>query len=172
MIKDCFSKSFNFEAGKDTYFLLMPVPGFAVFYDVVDSGATPSGFAGIAYPTYATNFGNGLTSNYNYSKFRYAAQSIELVNNSNDMQWGGSISVWKADVSIATSIRLATNFDTPIAGIQVECPRLIGMNSITLLVPIGAKVNSFKEGCFSYAYDRSGLFEWNDFLQGTECTVF
>jgi len=159
-IKDCYTNSIDFEAGKDTWLILAPVPGYALFTNIQDIGDQPELFVGTAYPTYDTNFGNGNSSNYNYSAFRYASQCIGIYPTSNAMQTAGSITVWRVDLDLASM-----NYGNPTSGVNLPYleRNLIGANSIQPSAPRDNISHAFMQGLYSYAYDRTGTFEWNEF---------
>lgn len=98
MQKDSMTTSQQFEEGKDTYILFLPVPGYAYFIGVANIGSLPTSYVGVPYPNYVANYGANATNN-NFTAYRYVAKNMGLYSMSNFMNFGGSISVWRADIN-------------------------------------------------------------------------
>lgn len=180
-IKDCATTAVSFAANRDTYIIVAPVPGVAYFTaDVAVGAAAPTSFTAVNFPTYATNFGavtgpgtagdnrDVRPSLINYNKFRYASLAAGLYPTSNMMQYGGSISVWKGDISLAKSAGGAVqtvNVIPPNSVLSdITTHHLAGTSSISTLVPRDNYTESFIKGAYTASYDNSGDFEWSDFL--------
>jgi len=183
-IKDCATTALNFTAGNDTYVVVSPVPGYAYFTASVPIGTTPGTFTGVPYNTYDSNFGpfnSGTVGNDqltaptspSFNKFRYASLAAGIYPTSNMMQFAGSISVWKGDISlceIAGSADQTTDFTAVPPGItttrlsDVTVHKLAGTNSISSVVPRDNYTESFIKGAFAISLDNTGDFEWSDFL--------
>jgi hypothetical protein len=160
-IKDCMTTSLTFPSGKDTYILILPIPGYAFFIQSVNIGTLKDlTFAGRAYPTYETNFGHsGFPAQNNYTKFRYASMAAGLYPTSNSMQFSGSIQVWKADVNLSTLVSNIT--DPSITGSMIQ--RITGLENVTQVAPRDNYSSSFINGAFACSVDN-GDFAWNDFI--------
>lgn len=166
-IKDCFTTALNFTPGVDTYILVAPVPGYAYFIaesSTVGSAAPPV-FTGVPFPTFETNFGTGADFDNKFSKFRYASAAAGLYPTSNFMQFAGSIQSWKIDLNLAEN--LATALTTTTTNAQFLQKRVQGMQGITPLVPRDNYSESFIKGAYTYAFDKTTNFEWEDFVSST-----
>jgi len=178
-VKDCSTTSISFTPNTDTYIVVAPVPGIAYFKSEVAIGTQPNAFVAVPYSTYTSNFGSvnqGTAGDdiavrpslINYNKFRYASLASGIYPTSNMMQYGGSISVWKADISLGES---TTSAVTNVATIppnsfanDITAHHLIGCGSINPLVPRDNYTESFIKGSFTSSFDNSGDFEWSYFL--------
>jgi len=98
MIKDCNTLTVSAPAGKDTYIVKAPVPGYSIFKQSVAVGAQPTSLVGTVSNTYEQNYGNGSPKQNNYSNFRFASGGIGVYPTMNYMSFNGSISTWKADL--------------------------------------------------------------------------
>jgi len=180
-IKDCATTSISFTANRDTYIIVAPVPGVAYFTaDVAVGAAAPTSFTAVNFSTYATNFGavtGPATSGdsrdirpslLNYNKFRYASLAAGLYPTSNMMQYGGSISVWKGDISLAKASGGAVQTVNVVPPnnllADITTHHLAGTSSISTLVPRDNYTESFIKGAYTASYDNSGDFEWSEFL--------
>jgi len=104
-IKDRNTVSVNFTKNKQTYILVLPIPGYMYFMGEAAIGSVPTTFTGVTMSTYDSNFGDvGGKGQGNFSKFRFASLSAELQSTSNEFQWGGSVKVWRIDVSFQDSL--------------------------------------------------------------------
>lgn len=180
-IKDCFTTAIDFTAGMDTYIIVAPVPGVAYFTGVAAIGSVPTTFTAVNFPTYRTNFGSLIgpgtaggnrdirPSVMNYNKFRYASLATGLYPTSNMMQYGGSVSVWKGDISIVRGSAAALQDGTDTVS-DLTTHHLSGTSSITTLVPRDNYTESFIKGAYSASYDNSGDFEWSEFLYDSSYT--
>lgn len=170
-IKDCFTTSLSFTPGEDTYILIAPVPGYAYFIGSSASvgGAPPTTWTGVPFPTYETNFGaTGNDSQNKFSKFRYASLAAGLYPTSNFMQFSGSIQVWRVDLNLAETLRDAiTATGTPNTTEAFVAKRIQGLQGITTLVPRDNYSNSFIQGAYTFAFDKTQDFEWQDFVSGS-----
>jgi len=170
-IKDCFTTSLNFAAGQDTYVLIAPVPGYAYFIgtSATVGGAPPTNWVGVPFPTYETNFGtNGADSNNKFSKFRYASLAAGLYPTSNFMQFSGSIQVWRVDLNLAENLDLAITVVDTSATQQFVQKRIQGLQGVTTLVPRDNYSESFIKGAYTFGFDKTQDFEWQDFCSATQ----
>jgi len=184
-VKDCATTNLDFTAGNDTYIVVAPVPGYAYFTASVASGVKPTTFVGVPYNTYDSNFGpfvagttgdNQFTAPQapNFNKFRYASLAAGVYPTSNMMQFAGSISVWKGDLSLCTLTGSADQTVDYVPGppisiattrlTDVDVHKLSGTASISTIVPRDNYTESFIKGAFAISLDNSGDFEWSDFL--------
>jgi hypothetical protein len=168
-IKDCFTAAVNFTAGQDTFIVIAPVPGYAYFTQTVATGAVPTVMTGVPFPTYGTNFGAMVPGSNpieltqgSFQKFRYAALAAGVYPTSNLMQFAGSISVWKGDLNLNYT---SGNVLVP-AGTQggAVFNILSGTECISSLVPRDNYTESFIKGAYTMSLDRTGSFDWSDFL--------
>lgn len=118
--KHRYVNSYNFSANVDTYFLLVPVPGFAYFYTTVAAG-TPilanTVWKGVKYSDYDSLFLSNPTVAYNANsivqKFRFVSNHFELVPTTNAQSWTGSVQAYKLPVQFQleeNSAIVATNW--------------------------------------------------------------
>lgn len=170
-IKDCFTTALDFAAGEDTYILVAPVPGYAYFVGTSTTvgGPPPTTWTGVPFPTFETNFGNGTATENKFSKFRYASLAAGLYPTSNFMQFSGSIQVWRIDLNLAETIRPAvTVTGTPNVTEPFVQKRIQGLQGITTLVPRDNYSESFIKGAYTFGFDKSQDFEWQDFVASVE----
>lgn len=171
-IKDCYTTALAFAAGKDTYIVQAPVPGYAYFKAEVDIGADPVQFVGVPFPTFETNFGaTGSDVTNHFSKFRYASMAGGLYPTSNMMQFSGSIQVWRTDLNLAENLTPAAS-TTGLVDISVVTKRIQGISGIVPMAPRDNYSNSFIEGAYTFAFDKSQDFTWEDFCSATLFTQF
>jgi hypothetical protein len=168
-IKDCFTTALNFAAGLDTYILIAPVPGYAYFVGTSTTvgGPPPTTFVGVPFPTYETNFGaTGIDSDNKFSKYRYASLAAGLYPTSNFMQFSGSIQVWRVDLNLAeTSTTAVTAVGPPVTtNPNFLQKRIQGLQGVTTLVPRDNYSESFIKGAYTFAFDKTQDFEWQDFV--------
>lgn len=171
-IKDCFTTSVTFAAAQDTYIIVAPIPGYAYFTATVATGAQPATFTGVPFPTYASNFGNTSnanvpaldeTSGFRYSEYRYASLAAGLYPTSNYMNFAGSVSVWKIDVTLGTGAVSIIPDAVPPATVEALWHNAYGLESITSQAPRDNYTESFIKGAFAIATDKTGDFEWQEF---------
>jgi len=167
-IKDCSTTGIVFTPNTDTYIVSAPVPGFAYFKCEVPIGDDPLLFVGVPFPTFNTNFGDGSNVQNNFSKFRYASLAVGLYPTTNQMRWGGNLSVWRVDLNLAESVRGPD--PTPSAYGLVQ-KRIQGLQGVVPLVPRDNLSHGFINGAFTYAFDKSTDFEWQDFCEATSYTA-
>lgn len=114
-VKHRFVNTVNFAASRDTYFLVLPIPGYAYFFTSVAAG-TPildtTVFTGVRYSNYDSLFfgepavpGN---ASQNVTKFRFVSNHFELVPTTNAQSWTGSVQVWKLPLQFAGSQDVGT----------------------------------------------------------------
>lgn len=172
-IKDCHTTSLAFAPNKDTYICILPVPGYAYFKAEVDIGSDPTTLAGYSFPTYPTNFGTNsqaskdlvpLMSVNNFTKFRYASLACGLYPTSNQMQFAGAVSLWKANINLQRRLG-----EVVIGPALTDTSRngtfsyVSGTNSIKNLIPRDNYTESFIKGVYALSSDSTGDFEWSDF---------
>jgi len=168
-IKDCNTTSLSFTPNTDTYIVIAPVPGYAYFRAEVPIGSDPTAFIGSVFPTFTTNFGSGADSSNNFSKFRYASLAVGLYPTSNMMQFSGSIQVWRVDLNLAETI--AAGVIAPPTSYGVVSKRIQGLQGVVSLAPRDNFSTSFINGAYTFAFDKTQDFEWQDFCSGTAFTT-
>jgi hypothetical protein len=160
-IKDCFTTALSFTANTDTYILQAPVPGYAYFKAEVAVGTDPVIFQGVPFPSYQVNFGNGSDAQNNFSKFRYASMASGIYPTSNMMQFSGSIQAWRIDLNLAEN--LDSSAVVGIVDNSIVKKRIQGLQGVVTLAPRDNYSESFIKGAYTFAFDKSQDFEWNDF---------
>lgn len=167
-IKDCQTTAVSFTANTDTYIVVAPVPGFAYFKAEVPIGGDPTLFVGVPFTTYNTNFGTGTDTDNNFSKFRYASLAAGLYPTSNMMQFSGSIQSWRVDLNLAENI---SNIFSTAAGTTgqggVVSKRIQGLSGVTTLAPRDNYSGSFINGAYTFGFDKTQDFQWQDFCSST-----
>jgi len=159
-IKDCFTTAMAFTPGTDTYIIVAPVPGYAYFEAATPiNGTTALTYVGTTFPTFAQNFGDGNAAPITFSQFRYASLAVGLYPTSNFMQFSGSIQVWRVDLALIRSLQdLAGVNDTDTVQLGVS-----GLQGVTTLAPRDNYSESFIKGAYTYAFDKTQDFEWQQF---------
>lgn len=92
-------------AGKDTYYIVAPTPGIAAYVAFVDAGTIPNGttvFNPIPYQDTDTLMPDS-NCNLNFTSFRHVSNYVEFVPTINATSWSGSITCWKAPMSVYTA---------------------------------------------------------------------
>jgi len=128
-------------SGEDHYICLLPTPGVAYWYGARATGATTQMTLNpVYYSDFTTLFPNSSEDSV-VNSFRYASNVIEIVPTANQMSWGGSISVWKgqlstslgAFVSAGTAVNYVLDGDEAVNSVKPESvlPFNQGMYSIT-----------------------------------------
>lgn len=166
-IKDCFTTSLAFAPGEDTYIIVAPVPGYAYFIGTSTSvgGPPPTVWTGVPFPTFETNFGDGTDTQNKFSKFRYASLAAGIYPTSNFMQFSGSIQCWRLDLNLADNIRDAViTTGTPNVVQAFVQKRIQGLQGVTTLAPRDNYSESFIKGAYTFGFDKSQDFEWQDFV--------
>jgi hypothetical protein len=174
-IKDCSTTALSFTANTDTYIVIAPIPGYAYFKAEVAPGVRPSIFTGVPFSTYATNFGANTVAGTvppamslnNFTRFRYASLAAGLYPTSNYMSYAGSVSVWKADINLRTSQGNVMVTATDTIDRRGMFNSLEGFSAIAPLIPRDNYTESFIKGAYTMSLDRSGKFDWDDFMYST-----
>lgn len=155
--------SFTFDAAKDVYFLLAPVPGYAYFKAVVTAG-TPidenTNFEGIPYSDLVSMFGGdpaGKQTADTVQRFRFISNHFELVPTTNAMSWTGSIQAYKIMLATATAIGNPAGDTVNLVGLQ-------GCNTTNANQYTGP----FNLGVYTGAYSRSSVFNFQTVLENTK----
>jgi hypothetical protein len=169
-IKDCNTTALDFTAGKDTYILVAPVPGYAYFRADVDIGTDPIKFVGTRFPTFESNFGTGSDTQNKFSKFRYASLAAGIYPTSNMMQFSGSVQVWRVDLNLAEQLKTGPlGASTPYTvDASVVTKRIQGLQGVVSLAPRDNYSNSFIKGAYTFAFDKTEDFQWQDFCAGIQ----
>lgn len=99
-------------SGSDYYFLLLPVPGASYFGLSTTTGiSNTSNWSATMYPDYPTIFGDASTASNQVSSFRHVSNHFELVCNSNQTTWSGSITAHKLPSQVIRKTTMATLAD-------------------------------------------------------------
>lgn len=134
-------------AGRDTYLLLLPVPGIACYRIDLAAGANLTSsdqFDPVFYSDCATMFPNGADTTLNFNSFRYISNHIELVPTVNATQWAGSITAWKLPIAVVTR--------SGIAGVGSGLLTVTGLqavNATNVNMYSGPICNGIYSGCYS-----------------------
>lgn len=168
-IKDCNTTSIAFTPDTDTYLIIAPVPGYAYFKAEVPIGVNPGTFIGTTFPTFSTNFGSGDVGVNNFSKFRYASSAVGLYPTSNLMQFSGSVQMWRVDLNLIETLQSAVTAVGPPVITRDTFVNLgvAGLAGIRSLAPRDNYSESFIRGGYTFAFDKSQDFEWQNFVSAS-----
>lgn len=150
----------TFEAARDVYYILAPVPGVAYFRASVGAGgpigpATP--FQAVHYSDAVSMFGDntGQTAGDKVTKFRYVSSHIEFVPTTNQMTWSGNIQSWKMPISVEVRNAAASTGVYGLTGLQ-------GCNATNANQYTGP----FNLGVYTACYSKASTFEFNPVIEG------
>jgi len=142
--------------GRDTYILLLPIPGAACFTAQIATGTNvlpATVFTALSYADTNIMFPNIQTTASNVTKFRYVSNHIEIVNTTNEMSWSGSVQCFKINVQVATN---ATANILSLTGLD-GCNAKGNANQYT---------GPFNRGVYSGAYSKSGEYGFSPIVEG------
>lgn len=165
--KDVLTQSTSFAAGNDTFILVAPVPGVAYFSASVPAGTYPvatTSFKATMFPGYTSLFGTtaGARST-NVSAFRYASMNAGIYPTSNQMQFAGSITVWKAPINLSTIQYPLTT--TPATSQLIHA--LQGLESVQAVGPDNFS-ESFIKGVYTQSSCNEPEFTFSNIIEGTQ----
>nr|QXV86365.1 coat protein [Nodaviridae sp.] len=169
--KDVLTSSLSFAAGRDTFLVVLPIPGMAVFSADVPIGTFPiagTTFNGSAFPGFSTLF--GTTSDLrsaNVTAFRYSSMNAGLYPTSNQMQFAGSITVWKAPIRLASNVYSLTIPTTAPLTTSQYVQALTGLESIQAVGPENV-AHSFIDGVYTTSTCNEPEFEFSDIIEGVQ----
>lgn len=151
-----------FKNGKDAYFLLLPVPGFAYFYAEVAAG-TPilniTTFTGVPYSDNLSLFGPDSETAANIvNKFRYISNHFELIPTTNAMSWTGNIQSFRFPMQIF--VRQSGQTVTTTGDLW----SVSGMQSLNQS-NADQYTGPFNLGCYTAAYNTGNGFSFNPILE-------
>jgi len=149
------TSNFTNPGARDTYIIVLPIPGIAYFTTDAAAGVdltSTTTWNAVKYGDSTTLFPSQLTATDNVTKFRYVSQHVELVPTVNAMQWSGSITAWKINPQVTErSITLAlTDGIRTIAGMNQT------LGALTAEAYSGPVIN----GIFAGAYSSNPTFSF------------
>lgn len=157
----------TFTAGKDTYMVVLPTPGEAYWFREYDNGTLPSSgdtFNGVPFPGFSGLFGTDGVRNVNVSAFRYASMNIGIYPTSNQMQFAGSITVWKGPVSLGmTMIKQTLSAEIPPLTLPLNIPIVNGLHAVTGTTGENF-VTSFINGVYSSSVNCQADFDFSEII--------
>jgi len=152
----------TFKNGKDTYILLLPVPGYAYFVAEVAAGSgivSGTNFDGVPYSDITSLFGaNSTTTADIVNKFRYVSNHLELIPTTNAMSWSGNLQSFRFPMSLFIRQSAATVTTT---GNLWSISGLESLNSSNADQYTGP----FNLGCYTAAYNTGNGFAFNPILE-------
>jgi len=154
--KHRFTTSAQTVVGRDTYILLLPIPGVAAMTAQVATGTnilSSTVFFAYQYSDTGIMFPNANLTADNVNKFRYVSNHIEVVNTTNEMSWSGSIQCFKINVQVSTT-----------AGIGVLS--LTGLDGCNARGNANQYTGPFNRGVYSGAYSKSGDYAFTPIVEG------
>lgn len=153
----------TFDAVRDYYFWLAPIPGVAYLKTNVAAG-TPliqsTTWTPVYYSDYDNMFGveeHGYDSANKVTKFRFVSNHIEMVPTVNQMEWSGSIQAFKIPATLNVR-QLASDSNRDLYSIM----GLQACNSTNSNQYSGPFFNGLYSGCFSSNCD----FTFQQVLEG------
>jgi len=161
--KHRFISDFTFAAGRDTYFLLLPVPGYAYFTTSVAAGSAilpTTAFVGVPYSDFNNLFNSAGVPSESCAnivdKFRFVSNHFEMVPTTNAMSWTGNVQTFRFPLSmfIRQSTATTTGDLWSVAGLQ----SINATNADQYTGP-------FNLGCYTAAYNTGNGFAFNSILE-------
>lgn len=132
--KDQLTLSMTYPKNKTTWILVMPTPGKAFWSAETDLGVKPTvatNFLAVEYPGALDLFGTASAQQSKLvSEFRYASMAVGIYPTSNMMQYGGSISVWKAMMKWGTANVTKTVTTIPPSTFSVTEQTILGTSAV------------------------------------------
>jgi hypothetical protein len=153
----------TFNASKDVYFILAPVPGVAYFKAEVAPGApivATTTFTAEPYSDLQSLFGtdaNGKEAADIITKFRFVSNHFELVPTTNAMSWTGTVQAFK--IMLTTSIAQGQT-----VGDNINLLGLQGCNNTNANQYTGP----FNLGVYTGAYNQSSTFEFQSIIENSK----
>lgn len=152
----------TFRDGRDTYILLLPVPGYSYFVAEVAAGTpilSTTNFVGVQYSDYSSLFGaNSETTANIVNKYRYISNHFELIPTTNAMSWSGNIQSFRFPMSMF--IR-QSSLTTTTTGDLWSASGLESLNQSNADQYTGP----FNLGCYTAAYNTGNGFAFNSILE-------
>lgn len=157
--KHRFISDLTFPAGRDTYILLLPVPGYAYFVANIGAGSpviatTP--FIGVPYSDFNNLFNSGgvpsESSNKIVDKFRFVSNHFEMIPTTNAMSWTGNVQAFRFPLTMFIRQSGATTSSDlwSVGGLE----SLNATNADQYTGP-------FNLGCYTAAYNTGNGFAFN-----------
>lgn len=150
--KHRFVSTVTFEANKDYYFLVAPVPGAAYFLTSVtanDNIVYDTKFVPTCYTDTTQMFPSPETNTSVVTRFRFISNHFEIIPTTNQMSWSGSISCWKLPLTVGDRPNTVANNLLSISGLE-------GCNSDNFSGYSGP----FIQGIFAAAYSSDPVFSF------------
>jgi hypothetical protein len=155
---------------KDLLIWQPPVPGVAFYWAYVDAGQPVdqgTAFTPIPYQDFTSIFGGPInvpnetgSANDVVSQFRFAGNSIELINLQNAMSWKGSITAFKTSNGVAD----CKVYDNGVGdGLSKS---LVGLNSFNNSGNVTNYTAPVERGVYMSAVDTQTSFRWVDVNPG------
>lgn len=142
------------QSGYDMHLLLLPVPGTSYFSIVKTAGIPVQSFDTFLATPYSNNdslFGTIANAANQVSNFRFLSNHIELINNTNDMSWTGSISCFKVPITVVRRVASTGIADTTT---------VLGLDGI-LATGVDMYNAPVKDGVYAAAYNSSEDFQFS-----------
>jgi hypothetical protein len=176
MRKDVYTNNVSFTANQDTFILVLPTPGISYWQCEVAIGTFPLQTT-VWRPVYNASFKTLFGTQTNQGadapidpverelevvKFRYVSSTFEITPTSNFMQYAGSITVWKATISLGEMVRT-----TGAGALQTTTNQmaLIGAEGVSLVSPDN-KPFKFIDGAYSMAVNTEPTWNFKPVLSG------
>lgn len=151
---------YTIPAGRDTYFILAPVPGVAYFVANVGAGTpflSTTVATGVFYSDSGTIFGaDSLTSADIVNRFRFVSNHFELIPTTNAMSWTGNIQCFRFPLSMFTRQTAGTA--------NSDLFSIAGLNSLNS-TNADQYTGPFNLGCYTAAYNSGNGFEFNPVME-------
>jgi len=172
--KHQYTGPWTFAAGKDYYLVVAPTPGVAMWYTSVDIGtvitSTNAQLTPVLYPDFPSLFGiaggaGASNRTFNVEAFRYASTAVGIYPTSNQMQFAGSISVWKAPLRQGIESRAITLSATAGATASIDT---IVLNGLETMSDVGREnyTESFIKGAYAISTCNQPEFNFKEIIEG------
>jgi len=165
--KDVLTDTPSFPPNTDVYLLVLPTPGIAYWRLQKTAGAaiaTTDNFTAVPYPGFPSLYGATATArSASVSSFRYASMNCGLYPSSNMMQYGGTISVWKAPIKMST-------VQYPVANVVPTSQlshALQGLESVSFISQDNY-TESFIKGVYASSVCNDSEFIFTNILEGVQ----
>jgi len=151
---------YTIPAGRDTYFILAPIPGWAYFVANVAAGTpflSTTIANGVAYSDLKTLFGADAEGTADIvTKFRYVSNHFELIPTTNAMNWTGNIQAFRFPLSLYTRQSAGTS--------NADLFSIAGLNALNS-TNADQYTGPFNLGCYTAAYNTGNGFDFNPVLE-------
>lgn len=166
--KHVLTQAITFTPAKQTVLLVAPIPGMAFWKTEVDINASFGGttLSGTAYPGFTQLFGASAANlASNVTAFRFASMAVGVYPTSNQMQFAGSIQVFKIPLKTVLNNFTKPIPTTPATDLAVTTRIVSGLEGLDS-IPADNFSGSFIDGAFSQSTCNEPEFEFRPIVEG------